>query len=174
MHIRRQTKNTASRRFVPLHPELIRLGFLDYIGDVKKARFEHVFPGLTWGTSGPGDSVGDWFNLTYLRKTCSIDDPTKVFHSFRHSFATAAERAGVPDGRIAQLTGHSTGSTVLRKHYIHTAELPHRLSDISKVTFPEVQLAPRKPGFFEPYLQRQRAVEDRAKRAPGTDGDARG
>jgi integrase len=174
MHIRRQTKNMASRRFVPLHPELIRLGFLDYIADVKKARFEHVFPGLTWGANGPGDSVGDWFNRTYLRKTCGIDDPSKVFHSFRHSFATAAERAGVPDGRIAQLTGHSTGSTVLRKHYIHTAELPHRLSDISKVAFPEVQLAPRRPGFFEPYLRRQRAVEDRAKRALGPEKDTKG
>lgn len=173
MHIRRQTKNTASRRFVPLHPELIRLGFLDYIVDVKMARFEHVFPGLTWGTSGPGDSVGDWLNRTYLRKTCGIDDPAKVFHSFRHTFATAAERAGVPDGRIAQLTGHSSGSTVLRKHYIHAAELPRRLEDISKVMFSEVLLAPRKPGFFEPYLRRQRAVEDRAKRAFGGEGNAK-
>ncbi|WP_285402293.1 site-specific integrase [Luteibacter sp. ME-Dv--P-043b] len=168
LHIRRKTKNRASRRFVPLHPELIRLGFLDYVNDVRAARFEHVFPGLTWGDNGPGDSIGDWFNRTYLRKTCGITSPAKVFHSFRHSFATAAERAGVADGRIAQLTGHSTGVSVLRKHYIHVAELPRRLEDISKVVFPEVQLTPRKPGFFEPYLRRQRAVEDRARRAEET------
>ncbi|QWT22011.1 site-specific integrase [Bacillus sp. NP157] len=165
MHIRRQTKNKASRRFVPLHPELIRLGFLDYVSDVRLARFEHVFPGLTWGENGPGDVIGDWFNRTYLRKTCGIDDPSKVFHSFRHGFATAAERAGVPDGRIAQLTGHSAGGTVLRKHYIQVADLPRRLDDISKVAFPEVDLSPKKPGFFEPFLRRQRALDSRARRA---------
>lgn len=164
MHIRRQTKNKSSRRFVPLHPELIRLGFLDYVNDVRQARFEHVFPGLTWGENGPGDVIGDWFNRTYLRKTCGITNPAKVFHSFRHTFATAAERAGIPDGRIAQLTGHSTGSTVLRQHYIHVAELPRRLDDISKVAFPEVQLKAKKAGFFEPYLRRQRALEDRSRR----------
>ena len=164
MHIRRQTKNKSSRRFVPLHPELIRLGFLDYVNDVRQARFEHVFPGLTWGENGPGDVIGDWFNRTYLRKTCGITNPAKVFHSFRHTFATAAERAGIPDGRIAQLTGHSTGSTVLRQHYIHVAELPRRLDDIGKVAFPEVQLNAKKAGFFEPYLRRQRALENRSRR----------
>ncbi|WP_221174325.1 site-specific integrase [Luteibacter sp. 9135] len=165
IHIRRKTKNKASRRFIPLHPELIRLGFLSYVGDVRAARFEHLFPGLTWGVNGPGDAIGDWFNRTYLRKTCGIDDTTKVFHSFRHTFATVAERAGVPDGRIAQLTGHSTGGTVLRNHYIKVAELPRRLEDISKVVFAEVQLKPRKPGFFEPYLRRQRALDNRVRRA---------
>ncbi|MDF3983078.1 site-specific integrase [Luteibacter sp. PPL201] len=164
MHIRRQVKNTHSRRFVPLHPELIRLGLLAYVKDVQTAGFAHVFPGLSWGDNGPGDSVGDWFNRTYLRKTCGITNPAKVFHSFRHTFATAAERAGIPDGRIAQLTGHSTGSTVLRQHYIHVAELPRRLDDISKVVFPEVELSPRKPGFFDPYLRRQRALENRERR----------
>jgi hypothetical protein len=49
---------------VPLHPELVRLGFLDYVNDVRAARFEHVFPGLTWGDNGTGDNIGDWFNRT--------------------------------------------------------------------------------------------------------------
>ena len=165
MHIRRQTKNTNSRRFVPLHPELIRLGFLDYVTDVKKFGFPHVFPGLVWGANGPGDAIGDWFNRTYLRKTCNITSPTKVFHSFRHTFATTAERAGIPDGRIAQLTGHSAGGTVLRQHYIQAADLPRRFEDISKVRFAEAaNVDVRKPGFFEPYLRRQRALESREKR----------
>lgn len=165
MHIRRKTKNKASRRFIPLHPELIRLGFLAYVDDVRAAGFDHLFPGLTWGVNGPGDAIGDWFNRTYLRKTCGIANAAKVFHSFRHTFATVAERAGVPDGRIAQLTGHSTGGTVLRNHYIKVAELPRRLEDISRVSFPEVELKPKKSGFFEPYLRRQRALDSRAKRA---------
>jgi integrase len=108
--------------------------------------------------------VGDWFNRTHLRNRCKITSPTKVFHSFRHTFATTAERAGIPDGRIGQLTGHSTGGTVLRDRYIQAATLPDRFSDIAKVVFATVKLEPRRPIVFERYLQRQRSVEARNAR----------
>jgi integrase len=164
MHIRRKTKNEASRRFVPLHPEVVRLGFLDYVRTVKRFGFATVFPGIDGGSNGPGDVIGDWFNRTHLRRHCQILSPSKVFHSFRHTFATAAERAGVPDGRIGQLTGHSTGGTVLRDHYIQVATLPDRLRDISKVKYPTVKLTPRAASLFEHYLRRERALQQRAQR----------
>ncbi|MGY3231142.1 integrase [Luteibacter sp. HA06] len=165
MHIRRKTKNEASRRFVPLHPEVIRLGFLDYVRTVKRFGFATVFAGIDGGSNGPGDVIGDWFNRTHLRKHCKILSPSKVFHSFRHTFATAAERAGVPDGRpIGQLTGHSTGGTVLRDHYIQVATLPDRLRDISKVKYPTVKLTPKAASLFEHYLRRERALQQRAQR----------
>lgn len=165
MHIRHKVKNKLSRRFVPLHPELLRLGFVDYLTEVKRYGFAQVFPGLENTSGEPGDVVGDWFNRTHLRNRCKIMSATKVFHSFRHTFATTAERAGVPDGRIGQLTGHSTGGTVLRDLYIHAATLPDRFKDISKVKFPTVKLTPRAASLFEHYLRRERALQQRAQRS---------
>lgn len=166
IHICHQVKNRSSKRFLPLHPQLLKLGFLDYIDDVKKAGFDLVFPGLPWGAHGPGDAIGDWFNRTYLRKTCEISDPTKTFHSFRHHFISLAERSGISDSRIAQLTGHSRGSSVLRRHYIQPLTLPERVEDLNKIRFPELNIKTLKKGFFEPYFRRLKAVEARKKRKP--------
>lgn len=162
IHIRRKVKNKSSRRFIPLRQEVLDLGFLDYIDSVKQAKFEHVFPGLPQDGDGPGDSVGDWFNPTFLRKTCGITDTTKSFHSFRHSFASLGERSGLSDYRLARLVGHSAGSSVLRQHYIQPSTLQERAEDMSKIRFPELSIKRLKKGFFEPYFKRVKAVEARA------------
>jgi len=166
LHINRRfngqkLKNSHSRRFIPLHTDLLKLGFLDYVQDVKKAGFKHLFPGLSWGVNGPGDTVGDWFNRTYLRKTCGILDRAKSFHSFRHTFASLAERSGLSDQRIARLTGHSAGNSVLRQHYIQPSTLVERATDIASIQFPTWELNRRPKGFFNPWLQRVKAVERR-------------
>jgi len=36
LHFRKQTKTAASRRVIPIHPELIRLGFLEHVDQVRK------------------------------------------------------------------------------------------------------------------------------------------
>jgi integrase len=164
IHIRRQVKNRSSKRFVPLRQEVLDLGFTDYVESIKQARFEQVFPGLPQDGNGPGDPVGDWFNRTFLRKTCGINDPSKSFHSFRHTFASLAERSGLSDHRIARLTGHSVGSSVLRQHYIQASTLSERLKDIGKIRFPELPIKHLKKGFFEPYFRRVKSVEARENR----------
>ena len=44
-------KNEQSVRLVPVHPELVRLGFVDYCDALRVAGFKRVFPELTWATS---------------------------------------------------------------------------------------------------------------------------
>jgi integrase len=96
-------KNGHSRRFLPMHNELVRLGFLKYVADVRSSGSKHLFPGLKWGENGPGDSIGDWFNRTYLRKDCGITDKRKTFHSFRHTFVCTGIWSRVPDSEISEL-----------------------------------------------------------------------
>jgi integrase len=45
----RQLKNEQSRRDVPVHPELIRIGFLDYVADTTTLPHDQVFPDLRPG-----------------------------------------------------------------------------------------------------------------------------
>lgn len=123
-------KNATSRRFVPLHPALLEAGLVVYRDEVV-ATFgsSRLFPGLS--KNKPGDTLGDWWNRTY-RKTVHVEG---VFHGFRHTFASRAERCGLSDARLGRLTGHSAGGSVLRKHYIDPPTLAERAADMAKVQF---------------------------------------
>lgn len=131
-------KNRYSHRTLPIHPVLLGLGFLDFVEQARSFGRETLFPGVSWGTNGPGDTVGDWFNGAFLRKTCKIADRAKTFHSFRHTFATLAERSRLPDGRIALALGHSAGKTILREHYIKPPTVDEKMTDLLAIRFPDI------------------------------------
>ncbi len=67
----------------------------------------YFFPGLTPG--GP-DRKRSW-NVskayTRFRRKVGVDDPTTVFHAFRHTFIEAMEGAEVPIPTIQLIVGHS-------------------------------------------------------------------
>ncbi|MFK2889695.1 site-specific integrase [Dyella flagellata] len=118
----------------------------------------------TVSVHGPGDPIADWFNRLHLRATCKITDPAKTFHSFRHLFAYVAERSGLSDARIARLTGHSTGSSILRRHYIQPSSLQERAEDVSKIKFPELNIQRTTKGCFDQYFMRVKALDARKER----------
>ncbi|HEY8006091.1 MAG TPA: site-specific integrase [Methylocella sp.] len=107
IHIRKQVKKPASRRTIPIHSELIRLGFLDYVADAQKRYTPktRIFPDVKISKSGYySDYFGIWFAL--FKKSVGITDPQKSFHSFRHSFEDAAKEANISQSRIDALLGH--------------------------------------------------------------------
>jgi integrase len=105
----RKVKTQGSKRLVPVHPVLLRLGFEDYlkgrlaVGAVKL--WENLEPNKYgyWGKK-----IGNWygrFNRKHITK-----DPKKVFHSFRHTVADTLKQKGVPEGVIAEILGHANQS----------------------------------------------------------------
>lgn len=61
-------KTSASKRKVPVHSDLVRLGFLAYVSQMRKAASgsklpgrARLFPQLEKGKNGYGDAVGKWF-----------------------------------------------------------------------------------------------------------------
>ncbi|MGE4480817.1 site-specific integrase [Acidocella sp.] len=105
----RQLKNQQSRRRVPLHSELIRLGFLDYVQATAIAPDAPVFPDLRPG--GPDQKRGFYFSKDFSRylRNASIYQKELDYHSFRHSVTTKLYEAEVNEGRIDLLTGHESG-----------------------------------------------------------------
>ena len=104
----RRLKTRAARRRVPIHSELIRLGFLGYAAHVRDQGHEYLFPSLKAGDGEDarrGKYVGDRFNTH--RRNCGITRAQLSFHSLRSNVATALERAGVPENHAAQLLGHT-------------------------------------------------------------------
>lgn len=99
----KSVKTVSSRRLVPIHPELIRLGFNDYVATLDKSG--RLFPDLQQ------DQFDKWtgnFSKWWGRwaRGLGITDRRKVFHSFRHTFKAACRRAGIQEEVHDLLTGH--------------------------------------------------------------------
>lgn len=103
----RSLKNDESERTVPVHPELLRLGLIDYRRLVAASGEAQLFPLLTAHASGRrAHKWGQWFS-SYLRNECGIADKRIVFHSFRHSLKDAARECGVPEELQRAIMGHA-------------------------------------------------------------------
>lgn len=102
-------KNAGSERDVPVHPELIRHGLLDYVKAATAAGHSRLFPLLRPNVYGRLSAKwGEWFGR-YLRNECGVTDRRLVFHSFRHTFKQYARHAGIEEGIQRQIMGHSPG-----------------------------------------------------------------
>jgi integrase len=102
-------KNALSERKVPVHPELVRLGFIAYVEAANAAGEARLFPKLKADKYGRLTAKwGEWFSL-YRRTVCGVTDKRMVFHSFRHTFKHYARHAGMIEGVQRQIMGHSPG-----------------------------------------------------------------
>lgn len=142
----KRLKNRQSVRVVPVHPELIRLGFLSFAAAQAQARGKDawLFPQIAPGTSGAKD-WSKWFTR-YLHAN-GVKDTAKVFHSFRHGFVDALRAANVSDELNTALVGHSDGKRDGRVHAMYGAKKIARrfgrllYEAVERVTYPELDLS---------------------------------
>lgn len=104
----KSVKKSTSKRKVPIHPWLVRLGFLAYVADRRKAKDVHLFPDLK--PDQFSKRTGNWSKWygRYVRNL-GIEDPRKVFHSFRHGFKAACREAEIEEEVHDGITGHAGG-----------------------------------------------------------------
>lgn len=112
-------KTIHSRRKIPLHPTLIKLGLVRYCEALKKAGHERLFPELPYHpVKGYGDKASDWFNRSLLKERLGFEkESKKSFHSFRHTFSTRLKQAGIDSETRAQFVGHIRGSGETENRY---------------------------------------------------------
>jgi len=108
-------KNAWSARRVPIHSELIRLGFLTFVEAARDAGQKRIFPELrpdkyTHITA----NWSKWFGR-YLRGTIKVSDDRMRFHSFRHAFKDYVREAEIPEDVNDAFTGHK-GQAVARRY----------------------------------------------------------
>lgn len=103
-------KTASSHRRVPIHPELIRCGFMEYVGTMKEAGHTRLFPAIKSAANRPlTASFSQWFG-NYKRKVFVIADARKTFHSFRHTFKDACRVSDINKELHDKLTGHASGN----------------------------------------------------------------
>jgi integrase len=145
----KRVKTRQSERAVPIHPELVKLGFRDYVQSVRQTRGADawLFPLVAPDTQGVR-AWSKWFGR-YIR-SIGIGDKAKVFHSFRHNFKDALRAAGIGQEVHDAITGHSMRGDVSRGY--GAKDMATRFgwttlaNAVAKVTYPGLDLSPAKRG----------------------------
>lgn len=102
-------KTEAAVRIVPVHSEIVRSGFLDYLKTLPSKG--QLFPALK---PGGVDGKLNWYfskRFTAYRRSCGVNAPRVSFHSFRKNAAQALKDKRATQAEIAELIGHEQGFT---------------------------------------------------------------
>jgi integrase len=131
----KQLKTEAAARRIPMHNDLQKMGFLEY---VKKAGGGGLWPELRRGVNGLGNPVSKSFirhlEAVGVRKT---GDRSKVFHSMRDTFNNTLEKNGVPELVRSALMGHANSSTNSTSYTMASGLERLKEEGIDKLTFEE-------------------------------------
>lgn len=111
-----RVKTTAGIRKVPLHSELIRLGFLGYVASRQSDGNVPLWPALPARKGKPGGYFSHWFGV-YRRSLGFGKYPD--FHCFRHTVRSQLANAGVAEALIDTLVGHEVAGSTGAKVYTH-------------------------------------------------------
>lgn len=100
-------KTEASNRVVPIHPDLLALGLLDYVDSLRGRGDWRVFP---QASATAKNGAGNWISKAfgYYLGTTGKDWPEakRGFHSLRKTVIQQLQGAGVPSELRVQITGH--------------------------------------------------------------------
>jgi integrase len=106
-------KTTAARRSIPIHAELLRLGFIQYCESIPQGS---LWPELPKREGKAGGYFSQYFGA--LRAELGIP-ASMSFHSFRHNARTYLLCAGVAESVMDKLLGHVGAGSIGAKVYSH-------------------------------------------------------
>lgn len=115
-------KTEAGVRSVPLHQQLIDIGFIQFVEKQKEQGLTLLFPELLNKRKDEeiNAKASRWFNgdfkgkigITSVRRKTSRDQVKKDFHSFRHHFATYCKTHGIEEAKYQECIGHESDTSV--------------------------------------------------------------
>ena len=136
----KSAKTPGSMRVVPVHPELIRLGFIRY----RERRIEEggtaLFPGALRNERGQMMSdvsreFGKYLVRIGLKKGRGLS-----MYSFRHGTTDAFRRAGYLDEQFGFILGHSKETTTGKYGIIAQGMLQQRVELVNSISYEDLNL----------------------------------
>lgn len=128
----KKLKTPAARRWIPIHPQLIKIGFLDYVKDASRFDTEFgkmLFPYMTADPHGTFSATSGENFSKYIRGI-GIKDPQKVFHSFRFTVNNRLKQNQISEETRCQFLGHEYHTTN-SSSYSEPHNLPYLLENVS-------------------------------------------
>lgn len=121
-------KNKSSKRSIPMHPELVRLGLIEYAEAMGKAGHQRLFPMTSVSElNNAGGPFSSWFSKL---KTETGWGPENTFHSFRHNVETILGNKKKYQRDIDAYMGHLPKGSTGAKVYAHAE--PHTLIEVAE------------------------------------------
>jgi integrase len=112
----KQVKTASANRIIPLHPDLIKMGFDKFFEARKKYINDRLFAELRNGSRGkPSEPFSKWF-ARHLQITKTKTE-ANCFHSFRHNFRDALREAGIEREVVQALGGWKDKSAGVEDNY---------------------------------------------------------
>jgi integrase len=141
----RPLKTASARRDIPLHPALVRLGFLRFVADRRKVAKpgELLFAGERAYARGQwGRALGDWFVKNV--RALGLEGRKLGMHSLRHDFRDALREAEIEGSLADYLMGHAQQG--VGAIYGGRPSLGRLTSAIEAVRYPGLKLPPPQSG----------------------------
>lgn len=112
-HEDQKLKTPQSARKIPIHEDLIKLGLLERVEQLRDSQEERLFPDITKASDGTySGNPSKWF-ARYSEKV-GIKTNKTSFHSFRHNIKDNFRNTGESDELSEHFCGRKTGSTAER------------------------------------------------------------
>ena len=150
----RKTKNKASKRTIPIHPEIINAGFINYLNDVKKTWpvATSIFPYF----KPVGDRLTHRFSQDYGTFKTSLGLTTgKDFHSFRTTLIGCLKRNKAGDEIKRAYVGHENEGKKDEHAESYGDKTPFLVAEIENDIFPKIDFY-HSHGFVMPIQKYNR------------------
>ena len=140
----KRLKTASSERLIPVHPELLALGFVAFVAQRRKEDQVKLFGEVDIGANGyRSTTFSPWF--TRFTEKAGARAPKTCFHSFRHVFRDALREARVDRDTALTLggwtrTGGSGGSGSVSDAYGSGYRVATLFEAISLVRYPDLDL----------------------------------
>lgn len=137
-------KTETSRRRIPIHAQLIALGFLKFVEERRKAappndqRLFREFKPNKHGNLA-------WYPAKRFREKYIPDEiqlgPRQTFYSLRHNFRDALRRCKAPSDVLLAVAGWSQGGANVSDHYGDPGNPDLTIGWVNEVTYPGLDLS---------------------------------
>lgn len=112
----KSVKTKYSIRIIPIHAQLIKMGFLEYVDEIKRQGHRELFPHLTRSArNSSSDNFSKWFNRFLI--SSNIKKRGLCFHSFRHRFRDECRDADIKEEVVAAIGGWGNGENKVMNNY---------------------------------------------------------
>jgi len=141
----KSVKTRDSKRVVPVHSELVRLGFVNYHAKVRVRGGVRLFPEAERNARG---QMAAKFSTDFPKMLTRIgvkDGRGLSLYSFRHAFTDALRRAEYLDDQFGFLVGHTSHTVTGQYGTLPQGMLRQRVEMIEKVAYPGLNLAHLQP-----------------------------
>ena len=133
-------KTPQSKRLIPIHPELLKMGFAEYLTKRRRdAASQRLFPTLTLGktTNRYSNPASKWFGQ-FMNEIAP--DCRERFHSLRHAFRDALRRGQIIEENAGKLGGWEDGGLAMNR-YGDRPSMEDLRRDIAMVNYPGLDLS---------------------------------